>query len=126
MAKLRLDETLQVFGVNEHPQEIGPVVYGDRWHVNNLILDMQTAEHVPPRVKIYRNFVEPRNIIMVCDAWDHLNKTVIVDVDLTAGEKIVMTIKHNDPGALTTLHIMGDRYLAMAGYNDQFTMYQGF
>lgn len=124
MAHLRLDECLQVYGGNGTDQK-GPVVYGDRWHIDNLILDAHPAEFVDDvSIGLYRSFVEPRNLIMKSQISDWLNKTVNVDVTLTAGEQIVMAVSGNtDPGAIFTCHVLGVRILATASYPDQITRF---
>lgn len=124
MALLRLDETLQVFGTGR--EQIGPVSYVDRWRVNNLILNYDGTQWMYPQIAVYRNYVEPRNLIMKSENVDHVNKTVIVDFELTAGENVVLDVVGDDPGGLVSLHILGERIVAMAGYNQQVNIYQGF
>jgi len=124
MATLRLDETLQVFGSGQ--EQKGPVSYNDRWVVDNLILDFVGDPLTYPKIYLYRNFVEPRNLIMKSENNDNLNKTVNVGFRLESGENLVCHVVSDDPGGLVSVHIMGTRYVAMAGYNEQTTLFQGF
>lgn len=122
MAVLRLDESLQVFGTEGNAQ-IGPVVYGDRWFVDNLILDSSTETAAYPDIEIYRGYINPRNLILRSQIADFLNKTVNVHLDLQSGEPLVMTVAGAGTEDLTTVHIMGTRLLATASYPSQWTHY---
>ena len=122
MAVLRLDESLQVFGAEGNAQ-IGPVVYGDRWLIDNLVLDCTTETPTMPNIEIYRGYINPRNLIMRSDTTDTLNKNYNVHIDLQSGEPLVMAVTNAGAEDLTTVHIMGTRLLATASYPSQWTHY---
>lgn len=116
MAVLLLDTQLSVFGNGE--DHAGPVSYNERWHVNNVILDLNPPGSTVPDIAVYRAFVAPGNLVLRSEASDVLNKTVNVDVYLYAGEPLFMVVSGADANSITTAHLMGDRHMAMAGYPD--------
>lgn len=121
MALLRLDESLQVFQNGEARK--GPQVYGERWQVRGVSVSLDPIDFDSiPRIRLYRGFVGPSTVVWDSLTYGYFNPMNTIDLELQSQEPLILVCEDfmQKDEVMTTVHVMGDRYLGYAGYPETY------